>query len=305
MRRWKPQPGPGLWIGLFLLGLSLVGAVYVGVQFTLKLLRPPEEWPVNLALYGELITLVALLLISGLLAYRVASRLTLAYEMDRNGLYILWLGNRVVVPLAQVETVDSGAAVAYPPWVLLQGIGYYRSEGQISTSKRLHVFATRSPRSCLLIHTASDAYAISPVDPDSFVQDLEQRRRLGAVKTMNAAIERGGVFSYAFWGDRVIRWALFLAFALNLILLGFLAARYPALSATVEMGFNAAGQTVDLRPRHQVLFLPLAALMLCLLNMGLGLMLYQQEQTGARLLQFGSVLVQVLFAVAAFAIVIM
>lgn len=286
-----------------LLLVTLAGAIYIGAQLALTLIQPPEDWPVDLRLYGELLALVALVLLTGALAYRVGGALTLAYEMDRNGLYILWMGNRAVVPLALIESVDSGLGGERLSWRPAQGIGYYWGQRRTSAGRRLHLFATRSPARSLLIHTANESYVISPADPDSFVQDLEQRRRLGAVKPLAPAIEPGRVFFYAFWNDRLVRWSLILAFGLNLALLGFLAARYPMLPATVEMRFNAVGEVAELRPRHQALFLPLAAFMLSLLNTGLGLTLYQREAIGARLLQFASVLVQVLFGVAIITII--
>lgn len=304
MRHWKPKFAIGLWMGLLLLLLVLAGIGYVGLELGRAFARPPDTWSVDLNLYWNVMTLIGLLFLAGVLLYRVIGGFTLAYEMDRNGVYIRWLGNRAVIPLGQIERVDIGAPGARIPWRLVQGIGYYWGRGRTASGQPLHLFATRSPKKCLLIQTTGDAYAISPRDQDSFVQDLEQRRKLGVVKPLVPGVEAGRAFFYAFWNDSMIRWCLLLAFGLNLLLLGWVAARYPELAATVEMRFDAAGQVAELRPRHQVLFLPLAAFLLSLLNTGLGMRLYQREQTGARLLQVASVLVQVLFGVAALAVVI-
>jgi hypothetical protein len=77
-----------------------------------------------------------------------------------------------------------------------------------------------------------------------------------------------------------------------------LAARYPLLGPTVPMRFNAIGQVAEPRPRHQVLFLPLAAFGIGLINTVIGLAFYRRQQLGARLLQGASVVVQILFGVA-------
>jgi hypothetical protein len=304
MRRWFPQPSVGRWIGLALLALALAGALALALRLGFALAQPPERWPVNLALYGQLLALVGLLLLAGVLAYRVAGAFTLAYELDRNGLYIHWMGNRAVVPLAQIESVDVGAPGARLPWRPFQGIGYYWGRGQTATGRRLHLFATQRLERCLVLHTAGDSYAISPLGQDSFVQDLEQRRNLGAIKPLAPTLEPGRIFFYEFWNDALVRWALLLAFGLNLLLLGLIAARYPQLGANVELRYNAAGELAELRPRHQVLFLPLAAFMLSLVNTGLGLSLYMRERTGARLLQAASVLLQLLFGIAALTVII-
>ena len=88
-----------------------------------------------------------------------------------------------------------------------------------------------------------------------------------------------------------------------LAVLGVLAARYPLLEPLIRMRFDAAGQVSDLRPRHQVLFLPLAAFGLSLFNTVMGLLIYRAQPIGARLLQGASVLVQLLFGIAAVTII--
>ena len=298
MRRWKPQPFIGRWLALLLLALTLIGAGVLGVRLGQALAGPPESWRFDLSIYTQVLELVSLLLLAGVLAYRAASAFTLVYELDRNGLYITWLGNRAVVPLDQIQSVDVGVVPGRIPLRLLQGIGYYWGQGRTAEGKRLHLFATRPPSRCLVIYTAEDAYAISPADHEAFVQDLEQRRNLGATKPLASTIEPSRVFLYVFWNDTTVRTLLLIAFVLNLLVLALLAVRYPALDPMVQMRFDAAGQASDLRPRHQVLFLPLAAFGLSLLNTVVGLLLYRSQQLGARLLQGASVMVQVLFGIA-------
>jgi uncharacterized membrane protein (DUF485 family) len=303
MRHWKPQPSAGRWIGLLLLILVIAGAVALVLRIARSLAGPPDTWQVNLPLYGLVLALLALLALAGVLAYRVASALTLGYQLDRNGLYINWLGNRAVVPLDKIQSVDIGVVARQIPWRLFQGIGYYWGRGRTPDGKLLHLFATRSPDRCMVIYTPDEAYAITPADPEAFVLELEQRRNLGATKPLAPMIEPSRIFLYAFWNDRTVRILLLAALLLNLIVLALLAARYPELGPTVRMRFNAAGQVAELRPRHQVLFLPLAAFGLSLLNTIIGLACYQRQQLGARLLQGASVIVQVLFGLAIITII--
>ncbi|NJN68775.1 MAG: hypothetical protein HC884_19775 [Chloroflexaceae bacterium] len=303
MQRWNTKPSPGPWIGLVLLIITAGGGIFLGLRLGPALLRPPEEWAVDLALYGELVAVVCLTILAGVLAYRVAGGLTMGYTMDRNGIYIHWLGNRAVIPIDDIEQIDSGDRHARIPLSFLQGVGYYWGQGRTSKGQRLHLFSTLPPDKCLILHTSNDAYAVSPARRDTFVQNLEQRRRIGAVKPLSHAQQPGRMVFYAFWSDPVVRWSILLAFGLNLLLLGILAGFYPELAANIPMRFDPTGQVAELRPRHQVLFLPLAATGLLLLNTALGLALYRREETGARLLQVASVLAQVLFSVAVFAII--
>ena len=301
MRRWKPKPSLRPWIALALLLAALALAIFLIVRLFHALAGPPAGWPIDTTLYFQVLLLVGALVVVGVLSYRVGSALTLGYELDRNGLYITWLGNRAVVPLERIQSVDVGVRQASMP--LLPGIAYLHGRGLTTDGLRLHLFATQPLARCLVIYTPGDAYAISPADLETFVQDLEQRRNLGATKPMAATFEPSRMFLYDFWNDGTVRALLLLAFALNLLVLGILALRYPSLAPMVRMRFDAAGQVADLRPRHQVLFLPLAAFAVSLLNVVLGLLLYRGQQLGARLLQGASVVAQLLFGIATLTII--
>lgn len=303
MRRWNPKPGLGLWIGLLLLLLALAGAGLFGMRLARFLTVPPETWRIDTVSYAELIGLLGCLLATGIVAYRIAGVLTMRYSMDRNGVYISWIGNRAVIPIGQIERIESGIQGARIPWLFLRNIGYYGGRGRTADGQTLHLFSTARPARSLVIHTATDAYAVAPAQRDTFLQELEQRRKLGVVKPLTPTVEPGRIFFYAFWNDTIIRLALLVALGLNLGLLAILATRYADLAPLIAMRFDAAGMPVELRPRHQVLFMPLAALGLSLLNTGLGLALYRRSQAGARLLQLGSVGIQVLFGVAILAII--
>ncbi|HEX5690905.1 MAG TPA: PH domain-containing protein [Roseiflexaceae bacterium] len=277
---------------------ALAGAGVLVVPLVQAFAGPPQSWPIDLAIYGRLLAVLVLLAIGGALLYRIAAVLTMSYDLDRNGLYINWLGNRAVVPLDQIYSVDLGLTAERLPWRALQWIGYRWGQGKTAEGKRLHLFATQPLSRVLVVYTGAEAYAISPADHEAFVQDLEQRRNLGATKSLTPSFEASRIFLYAFWNDRTVRILLLLAVGLNLLILALLAARYPLLGATVPMRFNAIGQIAEPRPRHQVLFLPLAALGLALLNTVLGLAFYRRQQLGARLLQGASIVVQILFGIA-------
>ena len=302
MRRWASQPTAGRWLAVALLAATLVLAALALLRIADALAGPPESWRVDLGVFGLALALLALLVSAGWLAYRVAAVFTLGYELDRNGLYITWLGNRAVVPLDRITSIDIGVE-AELPWGAAQAVGSYWGRAR-AASGTLHLFSSLPPAQALVVYTADDAYAISPIDREAFVQDLEQRRNLGAAKPLAPAVEPGRLFLYAFWNDRTVRRLLLLALALNLAALGLLAARYPGLAPLVEMRFDATGELAELRPRHQALFLPLAAFGLSLLNAALGLALYRREQLGSRLLQGASVIVQVLFVVALAAVIL-
>lgn len=303
MRRWKAASSARIWFAAVLLVAALGAAGFFLTQIGIALAAPPEAWPIGLPLFAQLLGAVFSLLLAGLLVYRVGAALTLAYAVDRNGVYIFWLGNRAVVPLAQIETIEGGLMLPQRLIDRLNSLGYYHGRSPLPSGRTAHRFTTLPPRQALVLHTATDAYLISPADSDAFVQELEQRRRLGAIQQLSPGFEAGRIFFYPFWNDRVVRVFLIAAFTLNLALLGWLMAIYPGLPELIAFRTDAAGTAASLAPRHQVLFLPLAATVVSLLNLGLGLTLYTREPIGARMLQVASVTAQVLFAFAVLTIV--
>lgn len=298
MQRWKPKPASGLWIGVALLVVVLGGLGFFTVRLIPTFLQPPQAWPISLFLYAEVLSASLLIVAAAFLLYRVIGGFSLTYEVDRNGIYIRWLGNRTIIPMDEVEMIEQGTPDAKLPWPFLQGIGYYWGVGQTSEGKRLHLFSTLSPNHYYVIHTANNAYAVSPNNPDQFVQHLEQCRRLGAVNPLSESSDYGKFLSYRFWNDMLIRRAIVAALILNLAIFGILMAFYPDLSSMIMLRFNAVSEIVELRPRHQILFLPLAAFGLIVLNTGIGIAIHRQEPTGTRLLQITSVLMQVMFGIA-------
>ena len=301
MRHWKPQFSGRLWVAIVVLGLTAVGAIFLLVPLAQVLAQPPAAWPIDGILFLHLLACLSLLALTGAISYRVAATLTLAYAVDRNGLYILWLGNRAVIPIQTIESIESGLQTPGAPAGL--GLGYFRGRMRLAAGRSLHRFSTVPITQALVLHTATAAYAIAPQEREAFVQELEQRRRIGAIQQLTPGVEAGWAFFYAFWNDATVRWALGLTSVLNLVLLGWLMTRYPELPALIDLRSDAAGAAAALVPRHQILFLPLAGVLLGLLNTGLGLTLYGREPVGARLLQIASVGAQLLFAVAALTIV--
>lgn len=298
MRRWIPQPALGRWIALLLTLGALGASVLPASRMAQALAGEPVAWAINLELFGWLMLFLGLLVAAAVFGYRAAAALTLTYELDRNGLYITWLGNRAVVPLDQITSVDVGADIRRMPLGPLQRVGSYWGRSYTADERLVHLFTTRSPDRALLIHTPEASYAISPIDHESFVQDLEQRRNLGSTKPLISAVEPGRMFLYAFWADSQVRWLLSVAIALNLLALLIIMARYPSLAPMIELRFDATGQAAEIRPRHAILYIPLAALGLMLTNTLLGIALYTRQQLSARLLQGASLIVQLLCLVA-------
>jgi len=299
MRRWTPQRSWRLWMALAALIAALGVAGYLLASLVALLAQPPEAWPIDGRLFLRHLAVLALLVCAAFLGYRVAAALSLAYTLDRNGLYILWLGNRAVVPLGQIESIESGLNAPATGASPFASVAYLSGPARLPEGREVQRFSTVPLTRALIIHTPSEAYAISPQDVDGFVQDLEQRRRLGAVQQLAPGVEAGRVFAYTFWRDPLARGCVLGALLLNLALLGALMVLYPSLPTLIGWRSDPTGAIVAMAPRYQILLLPLAGAAILFLNVGMGLWLYGREPVGARMLQATSVVVQVLFGVAA------
>jgi hypothetical protein len=303
MRRWKPIPSPRLWVGVLLLILSLAAAVALTVRIVRTLTVPADQWPIGLALFAEfLITLVIFSAVGGLV-YRVGAALTLSYEIDRNGLYINWFGNRAVIPLSRIESVATGVATSGGPFGLLKTIGYYHGTVRSGSGRRIQCFSTTPIDQALIVNTLDESYALSPHNINAFVQELELRRRLGAIQSLVGGIEVGRPLIYAFWTDRVVRPAVAAAGLMHLTVLGWIAVRYADLPAEIALRRDQIGSVTELVPRSQVLFLPAAALLVIVVNLVIGMLRYRRDPLGVQVLQILSAVTQFLFAVAIISVV--
>ncbi len=299
MRRWTPQPSWRLWVALAACIAALGVAGYLLASLVTLLVQPPELWPIDGRLFLRQVAALALLTCAAFLAYRVAAAQSLAYTLDRNGLYILWLGNRAIVPMGRIESIESGLSAPARGASPFASIAYLSGSARLPEGREVHRFSTVPLKRALIIHTPSESYAVSPRDVDGFVQDLEQLRRLGVVQQLAPGVEAGRVFAYNFWRDPLVRGGVIGAILFNLALLGALMVLYPSFPPLIGWRSDATGAIVEMASRYQILLLPLAGAAILFLNVGVGLWLYGREPVGARMLQVTSALVQVLFGVAA------
>ncbi len=304
MRRWKAVFSPNLLIAAATLMVMLAVAVYLFVPVVQALTGPAETWPINALFFLRGVAAMVALSLAGILLYRIAAALTLTYTLDRNGLYILWLGNQMIVPIQIIDQVTVGIPKTTGGFSLLKSLGYFHGQMRLPDGRTLHRFSTRSPARALVIATENEAYAISPREADAFLQDLDQRQRIGPIQPLSQGFVPGRLFAYPFWQDRMSRNGVLLALLFNLVLLGGLMLLYADLPLLLSLRTDASGAAANLVPRHQILFLPLAGLLIGLINAGLGITLFSRSVIGARMLQLASAGVQMLFIVAALTILL-
>jgi len=297
MRAWKPVLGQGIWIAAGLLLLAAAAAVWLLLRVVPHFASPPEHWLITPLTFLEGTGAAIMLVLAGWFGYRLLAALTLTYTLDRNGIYISWIGNRTVIPLTEVQELMVAPHAVPLPAVPYRNIGSYWGRILVGSATPLELYTTLPPARSTLIQTAHAVYAIAPREPESFVQEFGQRRALGVTQSLRPTFSEGRLFFSAFWNDPIIRTALLAGLAIVLVLFGWLSFAYANLPPTIVLGFDAAGVAQDLRPRHQILWVPLLAISFALLNTIIALSIFQRLPISARLLQIGTVPILVLFAI--------
>lgn len=302
MQQWRPIRTTRRWLGLILATLSLAVAGWLIFHLSTVLVGPPELWPIDGWLYLQAVLALSLIIIAGVLLYRTAAALTLRYTIDRNGLYIQWLGSRAVIPLNLIDRIEQGA-LAIGGWrTALASIGYYHGRVTAIDGTVIHRFTTRPLAESLVVYAGSEAYAISPYDPTGFIQELEQRRRLGSIQSLTPGIDVARFLVYDFWADPINRQILIGTLLLNLLLFGVIAVMYPSLPLQIEWRGDQIGASAELAPRIRIFLLPIAATFIALFNLIGGLIVYRRSALAARLWQSFSLGAQIFFTIAAVAV---
>lgn len=303
MRRWKPYASNGRWLALVLAVVFTAGSAAFALLVSRHFTGDATAWNIDMTLYVQLVVMLLMLFCAILSWLRFFQAHSLWYGIDRNAVYIAALGNVELVPLDQIRRIDFGLPVYQLSQRIIQGIGCFWGDGIASDDAPVFVRSMVAPSRCLFITTANGIYAIAPAEIEAFVQDLEQRSNLGVTKHLTREIQYGPWLNTPFWQDRSTQLLLGLAILINIITIGLLTWYYPYLADTVQMRFDAIGDVAELRPRHQTLFLPLAALGVTAVNLLAALLTYKYEKLVANLLQGASVVVQLLFCVAVLMVV--
>ena len=298
MRRWKPFPSIGRWLALVIAVIFSLGFLAFGWLISSAFAGEPQSWQIDFGFFLQFVAMLLMLFLSGFAWLRWLQSVTLWYGLDRNAVFIGSLGNVEAVQLDQIERIDFGMNVENLPQPLTQGVGCYWGEGTAVGHERVLIRSSLPASRCLFIVTAYATYAISPTEIELFVQEIEQLRNLGGTKRIIPDYEAGPWFNTAFWQDNSSKLLLIIALVINILSVGLIAWYYPSLANEVEMRFDAVGGVLDLRPRHQALFLPLTALALTLANFIGAILFFRYEKLISRMLQGASVVIQILFCVA-------
>jgi hypothetical protein len=291
---FKPLSCSDRWYGL----LALVGLVVVDLSSVWIILHHPVDGLSFILALWLLASLFAL----AYLGYRILGAFTMEYWVDRDAVTMVWGPTRQIVPVAQIQRVlvsDHEDRVPPPrPWhwpcpdrrrVECGGLGVLNS------------YATRPLNQQLVLVTESESYGLSPADAGGFVDALQERYALGALRPLQAELRRPPLWTWALWRDRAALVLIGAGLLGVLFMFGALCFRFPVLSSDLPLHFDAGGIPDRIVPKSGLFVLPMIGLIAWGFNLVAGIWLYRRVQRGAAyLLWGGAVFVQAVAGLALF-----
>lgn len=277
---YKPPTRLGLIWGSWL----LLALVLLNVWLVVLMLSAPIT---PLTVIRGLLALVNLLMVAVVL-YALISLNRAAYWLDGDAIIIRWGATEQTIPLAQVKGVLQGMDLGRLQ--RFQGLrlpGYWLGKGKLETHGSVTFFASAPLERQLVIKTANAAFAISPQDPDQFMDHFARQLNSefqSAVepKLVQPELRDGGLFS-----DRPALGLLAAGGLGNALLMMVLTARFH--QWPVELALLGAGGVTSLRPSSHLLALGLLGTAAWLLNGVLGIIVYRRwKEKGAAMLLWGA-----------------
>ena len=298
------------FIGLAVAGGLAVLAVGLGTLIVL-IGQVSVHRPLPLLVLGLGSALLLILVALILTLYWSIAALRLCYRLDRNGLVIRWGASRLIVPIQCIERIATGDQFVSQgnessgKWVFrgIRWAGLRAGRARLSDNTFARVFTTSPLAQSTVLITPNHAYVVSPRDSDAFVEAWRVRRPLGPTQYWREEERRAWFLDLPIWSDR-IAWTLTgLGLLANLALHIYISLVFDRLPAMLSFHFNELGQADRIASRIQILRLPQIALLVLVLDLGLGFALYRRWSVAAYLIWGGGLAAQLFVWGAVFTII--
>jgi hypothetical protein len=213
--------------------------------------------------------------VAPLFVYRLRALLNAYYELERNGIRLNWGLRSEEIPMDKVLWVNPASemepAVPLPvsrwPGSVL---GTRRTEGGIP----VEFFASRSSE-LVLVATQERVFALSPEDPESFLQTFELLAQMGSLTPLPARSMSPSFLLARFWKDPAARTLVLGDAVLSIALLVWVTLIIPRQSQ-ISLDLTAEGLPLDFVPSIQILLLPAINLVFFGMDFLLGLFFFRR-----------------------------
>jgi hypothetical protein len=242
-------------------------------------------WSIWQALHTQIGPLFLLYLLPGLLlavlvpnlAYRAYALWRAAYFVEREGLRLHWGLRAEDIPMDQVIDVQPAAEVEGElplPWLRIPG-------SVLGVRKRLDgsavEFLAADPGRLVLIATPEKIFAISPEDPEKFLNAYRDRTELGSLSPIPAKSVRASFLLARVWATQGARYLLLGGLALSLLLLIWVSLVVPG-RQLVPLGFDLEGNPGEPVPAIQLILLPILNGFFFLASFLVGLFFFRRRE---------------------------
>lgn len=282
---FRPAESPARWegvaVGIWIILGQILLAQWIGSR--------PNDW-IRFALIFALVVSVPTLLY---VVYRTWVAFSLEYWIDRNAVTVRWADVRQTIPLAHVrQLLVDQEELSAPTWWLDWPAPFVHHPRAHETG-HLAMLASLPPAQCVILDAGEHAFALSPAEPDAFMDAVRERVRMGPATDAQLASVRALDPVHLFNTGRLGLILLAAGLVGSVLLFGFLMVRFPSLPAVMAVRFSAQGVPEQVRAKESLFLLPVIGLLAWLVNGVWGLiMAMRRQRAGAYLLWGGTLVVQ-------------
>ena len=279
------KPAPARWEGV-------AGAVWI-VLIDLLMVVWALRRPIDLLQFLLFLVLVISLPVLVHLIYRTWAAFTLEYWVDRNVITLRWAHLHQIIPTQSVREIDRGAELPVEAANLRRWPMPFLNIAATPAAQSINLCATRPPAECVVLKTDVGVYALSPADPDGFIEALQARYRLGATQVVTAQRVQRAWLTNLLSDDRLGAWLLLIGLAGVLALFAVLTISFPNLPEVLAVRYNSQGLPEEIREKTALFRLLVIGLLAWGVNAAVGLWLALiRQRIAAHMLWGGAIVVQ-------------
>lgn len=283
---FRPIPDRTRWEGL----VVCVWVILLDLLMLLWSIRRPVDW-IKFGLLFLVFLSIPFLVYWG---YRAWAAFTLEYWVDRNAVTLRWANVSQVIPLPAITQIGREGA-----WDLQEQGGQhwpapYLRPGRTDHAAMLYLAASRPIDHCLIVETDECLFALSPQDPDGFVDAVQARYEMGPAQMLHIEMRRTA-YRERFFGTAKLGLGLIGVGLIGvLVLVGVLMVNFPSLPDVLGFQYNSDGIPLAVRSKSALFLLPIIGFLTWFVNAVGGILMSSRRQpTGAYMLWGGTIVVQI------------
>jgi hypothetical protein len=219
-----------------------------------------------------------------LLGYRIYSLNSALYSLERDGIILRWGLRLEQIPIADILWVYPAEELTVPlPMPVLRWPGSLVGMRRNPHAERFSAppeieYLAGSRRGLVLVGTTQRIYALSPINPQAFMNTFHRLTELGSMGRMPPQSVYPTFLISRVWQSPAARILLLTSLLLSLALLGWSLIAIPNRSQ-VHLGFTASASPGDLVPAVQLLLLPVLNTILVAIDFFIGLFFFRRPES--------------------------